>query len=155
MLTLFGPLLRLHCPFWTLSWSIDLISSFFFFFSLWPITDWCQAVWSDVSINSVSILIPCEHTHKNTQHRDSAPHFREHLIPSLPHQHIILPLSSLPCLIPRFFLSSFHPNFNNLHPVLEEQLDNKSSLKGHPPSMFTLGSYETVKRPVVSLPGSS
>lgn len=66
-----------------------------------------------------------------------------------------------PLSTPAFYsslLSSFHPNLNNLHPEVEKQLDNKSCLKGHTPTMFMLASPEkqwnwTVKRPVVLLAG--
>lgn len=62
-----------------------------------------------------------------------------------------------PLFTPTLFSSSLIPPsqpLNNLHPEVEKQLDNKSSLKGHTPTVFMLTSPEQqsnwrVKRPVV------
>lgn len=62
---------------------------------------------------------------------------------------------------PTLFSTSLIPPsqpLNNLHPEVEKQLDNKSSLKGHTPPVFMLTSPEQqsnwrVKRPVVLVTG--
>lgn len=82
------------------------------------------------------------------------PDFRENPVPSLLTTTLTTPS---PLFTPSSLILPSQP-LNNLHPEVEQQLDNKSSLKGRTHTMFTLASPEqqwnrTVKRAVVLLAG--
>lgn len=119
-----------------------------------------------VPLNYVMLLLLMAHMYKHTD-ADKHTHTHRNHYKWLPAvlQRKPLPLTSYHCikhpppplftpvLFPFALILSSQP-LNNLHPEVEKRLDNKSGLKGHTPTVFTLAGPEqqwkwTAKRPVV------
>lgn len=111
------------------------------------ITNWSEAVRKDVSINTLLLWSPCcfcinstnIHMCSSTHHSKDFPlYFREKSLLFVIHT----PLTNL-ILPPTIILPS--QALSSLHPEVEQQLDNKSSLKGHSNNVYVNRFWAAIK----------